>query len=184
MCIRDRVEGKSVINVEMEEAVTKLDELVVVGYGVRKKSLLTTAISQVSGEEIAKAQPLRVEQALQGRTPGVQIIPNSGQPGDKLTVRIRGAGTTGDADPLFIVDGMPVGGIDYLNPNDIESVEIMKDAASTAIYGASGCLHQSRQHVDCLLYTSDAADDLPCVDLGGSRIIKKKNQTSCHTTAD
>ncbi len=133
-----KVEGKTVINVELEEAVTKLDELVVVGYGVRKKSLLTTAISQVSGEEIVKAQPLRVEQALQGRTAGVQIIPNSGQPGDKLTVRIRGAGTTGDADPLFIVDGMPVGGIDYLNPNDIESVEIMKDAASTAIYGARG----------------------------------------------
>ncbi|MGC8866018.1 MAG: SusC/RagA family TonB-linked outer membrane protein [Bacteroidales bacterium] len=133
-----KVEGKSVINVEMVEAITKLDELVVVGYGVRKKSLLTTAISQVSSEEIVKAQPLRVEQALQGKTAGVQIIPNSGQPGDRLTVRIRGTGTTGDADPLFIVDGMPVGGIDYLNPNDIESVEIMKDAASTAIYGARG----------------------------------------------
>jgi len=133
-----KVEGKTVINVEMEEAITKLDELVVVGYGVRKKSLLTTAISQVSGDEIVKAQPLRVEQALQGRTAGVQVIPLSGQPGDRMTVRIRGAGTTGDADPLFIVDGMPVGGIDYLNPNDIESVEIMKDAASTAIYGARG----------------------------------------------
>lgn len=118
--------------------VAMLDELVVVGYGVQKKSLLTSSISKVTSDDIEKSKPLRLEQALQGKTAGVQVIANSGQPGDGFTVRIRGAGTTGSADPVYIVDGMPAGGLDFINPGDIESMEVLKDASATAIYGARG----------------------------------------------
>ncbi|QKG80673.1 SusC/RagA family TonB-linked outer membrane protein [Tenuifilum thalassicum] len=130
------IEGRTLINVTMNEASQMIEELVVVGYGVQKKSLVSSSVSKVSSEDIEKAAPLRVEQALQGRTAGVQVISNSGQPGEGFTVRIRGVGTNGTSDPLYIVDGMPVGGIDYLNPNDIQSVEILKDASASAIYGA------------------------------------------------
>ncbi len=130
------VGNRSVIDVIFTVNAQLLDEVVVVGYGVQKKSVVTGAISSVSAEEIKKSSILRVEQALQGRTAGVQVTSASGQPGDGLTVRIRGAGTTGSADPLYVVDGLPVGGIDYLNPGDIESIEVLKDAASAAIYGA------------------------------------------------
>ncbi len=131
-----RVGNQSVINVTLQTNAELLDEVVVVGYGVQKKSVVTGAIASVSAEEIGQTPVLRVEQALQGRTAGVQVTSQSGQPGDALTVRIRGAGTTGNADPLYVVDGLPVGGIDYLNPGDIESIEVLKDAASAAIYGA------------------------------------------------
>lgn len=124
------------INIDMEVMSNELDEIVVVGYGRQKKRLVTGAISRVSGEEIKKTPILRVEQALQGRTPGVQVSATSGQPGDEPTVRIRGVGTTKDAKPLYVVDGMAVGGIDYLNPGDIESIDVLKDAASAAIYGS------------------------------------------------
>lgn len=128
--------GQTNLNVTLQENVEQLEEVVVIGYGTQKKSVVTGAISSVSAEDIQKAPILRVEQALQGRTSGVQVTSASGQPGDGLTVRIRGAGTTGSADPLYVVDGLPVGGIDYLNPGDIESIEVLKDAASAAIYGA------------------------------------------------
>lgn len=130
------VGDRSVINITMQTDAQLLDEVVVVGYGVQKKSVVTGAIASVTAEEISQTPVLRVEQALQGRTAGVQVTSSSGQPGDALTVRIRGAGTTGNADPLYVVDGLPVGGIDYLNPGDIESIEVLKDAASAAIYGA------------------------------------------------
>lgn len=132
------VNGQSEINVTLKESSQVLEELVVVGYGIQKKSLLTSSIAKVGSNEIQKSNPLRVEQALQGKTAGVQIIANSGQPGDGLTVRIRGVGTNGTSDPIYVVDGMPVGGIDYLNPNDIESIQVLKDASATAIYGARG----------------------------------------------
>ncbi|MGD9978950.1 MAG: TonB-dependent receptor plug domain-containing protein, partial [Bacteroidales bacterium] len=132
------VNGQSEINVTLKESSQVLEELVVVGYGIQKKSLLTSSIAKVGSSEIQKSNPLRVEQALQGKTAGVQIIANSGQPGDGLTVRIRGVGTNGTSDPIYVVDGMPVGGIDYLNPNDIESIQVLKDASATAIYGARG----------------------------------------------
>jgi len=118
------INGQSKIDVALADASQKIDELVVIGYGVQKKSLLTSSIAKVSSEDIAKSNPLRVEQALQGKTAGVEVISNSGQPGEGFTVRIRGIGTTGDSNPIYIVDGMPVGGIDYLNPNDIESIEV------------------------------------------------------------
>ncbi|MTI33181.1 SusC/RagA family TonB-linked outer membrane protein [Xanthovirga aplysinae] len=127
--------GRSTLEVTLEEDVQTLEELVVVGYGVQKKSVVTGAIASVKPEDIQKAPILRVEQALQGRTAGVQVTSTSGQPGEGLTVRVRGIGTTGNSDPLYIVDGMPTGGIDYLNPADIERMEVLKDAASAAIYG-------------------------------------------------
>jgi len=125
------------INVTLTEDITDLDEVVVVGYGVQKKSVVTAAISSVSAEELESANPSRIEDVLKGRVSGVQITQSSGQPGSDSKVRIRGVGTINNSDPLYIVDGMAVGGgINYLNPSDIESVEILKDAASAAIYGA------------------------------------------------
>ncbi len=130
------INGRAIIDVFMESDLTELDEVVVIGYGSQKKKVVTGAISTVNSEQIERIPVLRAEQAMQGQTAGVQVTQMSGQPGEAPTVRIRGAGTTGDADPLYIVDGMTVGGIDYLNPGDIESIDVLKDAASAAIYGA------------------------------------------------
>lgn len=131
-----KVGTQSTINVTLQEDIASLQEVVVVGYGMQKKKVVTGAIESVSSEEINATPILRVEQALQGRTPGVQVTNLSGQPGEAPTVRIRGTGTTGSAAPLYVVDGLVVGGIDYLNPGDIESMDVLKDAASAAIYGA------------------------------------------------
>jgi len=130
------VDNQIYIEVNLETKLEELDEVVVIGYGSQKKKVVTGAISSVSSEEITSTPTLRVDQAMQGRTAGVQVTNLSGQPGEAPTVRIRGAGTTGNAEPLYIVDGMAVGGIDYLNPGDIESIDVLKDAASAAIYGA------------------------------------------------
>jgi TonB-linked SusC/RagA family outer membrane protein len=133
-------EGKSVINVTMQTAVNDIDELVVVGYGTQKKSLVTGSIAKVDGSDIQKTSALRVNQALQGKTAGVVITNSSGQPGDFVSIRVRGLSTNGNNEPLYIVDGLPTNGygIDYLNSSDIESVEVLKDAASAAIYGSRG----------------------------------------------
>ncbi|MCP4552434.1 MAG: TonB-dependent receptor [Bacteroidetes bacterium] len=130
------VNGQSVFDVILNESQYELDEVIVIGYGIQKKKVVTGAIATVNAEQINLTPNLRVEQAMQGRAAGVQVTNQSGQPGEAPTVRIRGAGTTGNADPLYIVDGMAVGGIDYLNPGDIESMDVLKDAASAAIYGA------------------------------------------------
>ena len=114
-----------------------LDEVVVVGYGVQKKSVVTAAIAKVSTEDLAGKSPVRVDNALKGLAAGVNVTSSSGQPGASPKVRIRGTGTINNSDPLYIVDGMPIeGGLDFLNPSDIESIEVLKDAASGAIYGA------------------------------------------------
>ncbi len=123
-------------DVGLDPDVRTFEEIVVVGYGSQKKKVVTGAIASIDAEQISSTPVLRIEQALQGRTAGVMITNLSGQPGEAPTVRIRGAGTTGDSEPLYIVDGMAVGGIDYLNPGDIESIDVLKDAASAAIYGA------------------------------------------------
>ncbi len=128
--------GRSNIDISIEPALEILDEIVVIGYGTQKKKVVTGSIASIDAEKITETPVLRVEQALQGRTAGVQVTNLSGQPGEAPTIRIRGTGTTGNADPLYVVDGMVVGGIDYLNPGDIESIDVLKDAASAAIYGA------------------------------------------------
>ncbi len=131
------LKNQKVLNVQLSEDVATLNELIVVGYGVMKKSVVTAAISRVTADELNNAKPSRVEDALKGKVSGVQITQSSGQPGSDSKFRIRGIGTVNNSEPLFIVDGMPVdGGINYLNPVDIQSVEILKDAASAAIYGA------------------------------------------------
>jgi TonB-dependent starch-binding outer membrane protein SusC len=132
------VNGRSTINIIMATDITSLQEVVVVGYGIQKKELVTGAITTVSPSEITQTPVLRIEQALQGRVAGVTVTNQSGQPGDAPTVRIRGIGTNGNASPLYIVDGFPVSGIDFLNPGDIENISVLKDAASSAIYGARG----------------------------------------------
>jgi TonB-dependent starch-binding outer membrane protein SusC len=138
LTVDEAVNGRSIINVSMKLSAFDLAEAVVVGYGLQKKSLVTGSIAKVTAAEMARGNNLRVNQALQGKTAGVVIMNNSGQPGDFVSVRIRGIGTNGDAEPLYIVDGLPTNGygIDYLSPSDIESVEVLKDAASAAIYGA------------------------------------------------
>ncbi|OAV69719.1 Outer membrane cobalamin receptor protein, SusC/RagA family [Bacteroidales bacterium Barb6] len=129
------VEGQEVYRVILEED-NRVDEIVTVGYGVQKKNLVTAAIGRVTARDLT-ATPTRIEDVLKGRITGVQITQNSGQPGVGSIVRMRGTGTINNSDPLFVVDGMPVdGSIDYLDPRDIESVEVLKDAASGAIYGA------------------------------------------------
>lgn len=127
-------------DIVMAPDVELIDEIVVVGYGTQKKSLVTGAIAKVDGDDLRKAADMRVTQALQGKTAGVVITANSGQPGSQISVRIRGAGTNGDAEPLYIIDGLPMSGAgtDFLNASDIESIEVLKDAASAAIYGARG----------------------------------------------
>ncbi len=130
------VQSRTTLDVVLKPDQADLDEVVVIGYGTQKKKVVTGAIATVDAKQISETPNLRMEQAMQGRTAGVQVTNLSGQPGEAPTVRIRGAGTTGNADPLYIVDGMPVGGIDFLNPGDIESIDVLKDAASAAIYGA------------------------------------------------
>jgi len=123
--------------IELGESTELLDEVVVIGYGVQKKSVVTASISQVTADDLKNTAPVRVDNALQGLVSGVQVATTSGQPGAKAKVRVRGTGTINNSDPLYIIDGMPVdGGIDYLNPSDIASIEILKDAASGAVYGA------------------------------------------------
>ncbi|MCA1744495.1 MAG: SusC/RagA family TonB-linked outer membrane protein, partial [Bacteroidales bacterium] len=131
------VDGRSQINVIMQSTRLDLDEVVVVGYGVQKKKLNTGATIQVKGEELEKMNAVSPFSALQGKTPGVSIVQKSGKPGEGFKVTVRGLGTVGDASPLYIVDGVQTG-IENVNPSDIESIDVLKDAASAAIYGARG----------------------------------------------
>ncbi|MDL2247731.1 TonB-dependent receptor [Bacteroides sp. OttesenSCG-928-J23] len=129
------ITNQSTLNVRLEEDSEILDEVVVVGYGVQKKKLVTGATVQVKGENIAKLNTTNPLQAMQGQTPGVSIASTSGQPGSDMKVSIRGLGTVGNANPLYLIDGVG-GDISTLNPSDIESIDVLKDAASAAIYGA------------------------------------------------
>ena len=131
------VNGRTEINVTLQEDSKMLDEVVVVGYGVQKKSVVTAAISKIDDEALSQTAPTRMDNALKGLASGVTVTSSSGQPGAASRVRVRGIGTINNSDPLYIVDGMPIeGGLDYLNPNDIASIEVLKDAASGAVYGA------------------------------------------------
>ena len=131
------VTSEQKLEIILQDDTQMLEETVVVGYGVQKKSVVTASISKVDGDALNKVRASTVNDAIKGKVSGVQITQASGQPGSGSQIKIRGIGTVNNSDPLYIVDGMPVdGGIDYLNPNDIKSVEILKDAASAAIYGA------------------------------------------------
>ena len=130
-----KVGAASHYDIVLDEDKTSLDEVVVIGYGVQKKKLVTGATLQVKGEDVAKLNTTNPLQALQGQTPGMTIISESGQPGEGLKVNIRGLGTTGSSGPLYIIDGVR-GDISTVNPADIESIDVLKDAASAAIYGS------------------------------------------------
>ncbi len=132
------VGNQSSINVTMKEDDTTLEEVVVVGYGVQKKKLVTGATVEVKGEDITKLNTTQVLGALQSQSPGVSIQAVSGQPGDGFKVAIRGAGTNSDTKPIYVIDGVTGGDINNLNPADIERIDVLKDAASAAIYGANG----------------------------------------------
>ncbi|MCB0497681.1 MAG: TonB-dependent receptor [Cyclobacteriaceae bacterium] len=132
------VGSQTVINVVLEDDFTELSEVVVIGYGEQKKSVSTGAVASVGKEKLEGINFQSVEQTLQGQVTGVYVAPASGQPGSNQTIIIRGAGSNGDNSPLYIVDGLVTKDISNINPSDIASMEVLKDAASTAIYGARG----------------------------------------------
>ncbi len=134
------VRGKTVLDITLEEETIGLEEVVAIGYGVQKKSSLTGAISAVKAEDMENRTITRPEQALQGKTAGVQVFQSSAAPGSSPTVRVRGIssnGTSGSNDPLYVVDGRIMSNIGGIDPNDIQSMEVLKDAASAAIYGSA-----------------------------------------------
>ncbi|MBR2367071.1 MAG: TonB-dependent receptor [Alistipes sp.] len=131
------VGGKTVYDVVLELDAQDIDEVVVVGYGTQKKSVVTAAISSITADDLKAQSSTRLESVLQGMTSGVTVTSPSGAPDASAQVRVRGVGSINNSEPLYIVDGMAIsGGIDYLNPNDIERIEVLKDAASGAVYGA------------------------------------------------
>ncbi len=133
--VEKKVSGPT-MNIVMEESLQEIDEEIVIGYGSMKKRDVMGAIASVSSEEIEEKTPINIYDALQGQVAGVEIITGSGAPGEEAEVRVRGTSTfEGGTKPLYVVDGVISENIDDLNPNDIESVEILKDA-SAAIYGS------------------------------------------------
>lgn len=122
-------------DVAMEEDAELLNDVIFIGYGVQRKKLLTGATIQVKGDDLAKLNTVSPLQALQGQTPGVQIAATSGQPGSAMKVTVRGPGTIDDSGTLYVIDGI-AGDVSVLNPADIQSIDVLKDAASAAIYGA------------------------------------------------
>src|SRR5690606_37015618 len=129
------IANRTTINVGMQQDLQSLDEVVVVGYGTQRKAGLTGSIVTISSEQIEKTPSANPVQALQGQVAGVQIV-SSGSPGASPTVRIRGLGTYSDATSvLYVVDGMFYSNIDFLNPGDIKTMNVLKDASSSAIYG-------------------------------------------------
>lgn len=135
-----KVGDSSVINVMLQENENNLDEVVVVGYGTQKRKLVTGSTFQVAGDQLAQMNTTNALTAMQSQAPGVQITQSSTQPGKGFKVSIRGVGTIGESSPLLVIDGIVSGtandGLNGINPNDIESIDVLKDAASAAIYGS------------------------------------------------
>ena len=136
--VKVTIASTSPLNIKLEDDAFNLDELLVVGYGTVKKSDVTGSVASIKSEDLSKQAVLSASQDLQGRFPGVQVTSNSGSPGGAVSVNIRGIGTINDSQPLYVVDGMPVNSISYLNTNDIASLEVLKDASASAIYGSRG----------------------------------------------
>jgi TonB-linked SusC/RagA family outer membrane protein len=126
----------STLSITLEEDTKALDEVVVVGYGTQRKKDLTGAVAQIGGDDLIARKTTQVSQALQGAIPGVSVTRSNNAPGASATVRIRGITTIGDTNPLIIVDGMQVDNMNDVNPNDIENISVLKDAASSSIYGS------------------------------------------------
>ena len=136
--VTQEVKASANMTVVMKEDAQMLQDVVVIGYGVQKKSVVTASIAKVSADDLEGKTRLRAEDALKGMAAGVNVTSASGQPGSKSMIRIRGIGTINNSEPLYIIDGMPTdqNGMESVNPGDIESIEVLKDAASGAIYGA------------------------------------------------
>lgn len=132
------VNGQSTLKIVLEESGVLIDQVVVVGYGVQKKSDLTGSVATLKGEEIQKIATPNFAQAIQGKIAGVYASPTSGKPGEGAVIRIRGTGTLNNSNPLYVIDGMITYDADFLNPQDIESIEVLKDASAAAIYGSRG----------------------------------------------
>lgn len=132
--------NRAIINISLSPDIQSLQEIVVVGYGTQKKSDVTGAISSVSSKEIKELPVVSASEALQGKVAGLDVVSNGGRPGEGVTVRIRGERSfRAGNNPLYVVDGIPMGGgINEINPNDIASIEVLKDASATAIYGSRG----------------------------------------------
>jgi len=138
--IEEKLNGRTTINTKLQDETNSLNEVVVVGYGTKSRKDLTGAISSVKGEELAKVPVQNVAQALQGRIAGMQVNMNDGTPGADPSIKIRGGmSITQSNEPLYVIDGVPqTGGLGFLDPMDIESIDVLKDASSTSIYGAQG----------------------------------------------
>lgn len=135
------VKGQTTIDAKLAEDSEVLEEVVSVGYGNKTKPRVTEAISSISNEEMKITNNVTIENAMQGKAAGVQVTQNSGSPGSSSSVRIRGIGSTNGGEPLYVVDGVPldgVAGLNLLNPNDIQTIDILKDASAAAIYGTRG----------------------------------------------
>ena len=132
------IAGRSVVNAAMEAGAIMMEEVVVVGYGTQQRRDVTGAVASVNAEDLTPVPTASVDQSLQGRVAGVQVTPSSGRPGQGAVVRIRGVGTLNDASPLYVVDGMLTDDVTFLQANDITSMEVLKDASATAIYGSRG----------------------------------------------
>lgn len=131
-----KVEGRTEINITLDNDATMLDEVVAIGYGTQQKKLVTGATLQVKGDDIARQNTISAVGALQSQAPGVNIVKNSGKAGDGFKMNIRGLGTIYNSSPLIVIDGVSGGDLNLLSPSDIESIDVLKDAASAAIYGA------------------------------------------------
>lgn len=136
--IEETVGSRSVIDVTLQSDTETLEEIVVVGYGIQKKSDLTGSISSVRGGDLIKVPAANPMQALQGKVAGVQVVSSTGAPGASPEVRIRGTGTFNNASPIYVVDGVILNDINFLSSADIQSMEVLKDASATAIYGSRG----------------------------------------------
>lgn len=133
--VEKKVTGET-LNVTLKESSTQLNDFVVVGYGIQKKSNVTGSISQVKAEDLENRSVSNIQSALQGKTSGVQVVTTSGAPGSAPAIRVRGYSSNVDMSPLYVVDGVRLSDISGIDPNDIQSIEVLKDAASAAIYGA------------------------------------------------
>ncbi len=133
-----KLEGLSSIEVTLDEDIQILDQVVVVGYGVQKKRDVSASISSLKGKEVEKIATSNIEQALQGKISGVYVSPSSGNPGAGAVIRIRGTGTLNNANPLYVIDGMITYDASIVNPQDVENIEVLKDASAAAIYGSRG----------------------------------------------
>lgn len=161
------VVGKNTVNVTLSEDAEQLDEVVVVGYGVQKKSSMTASVSSVSSKEIVKTMSSNVASTLQGRMPGVDIVQQAGVAGADVNILVRGAASFGATEPLYVIDGaFSNNGLTSINPNDIESIEILKDGAAAAIYGsraANGVV---------LITTKRGKSGKPVVEINGSFAVQ------------